>query len=98
MSLIHVHYSGGSAPVNDEYISKLWNVMCMVRSMPNNPLLWKLTNPFVDAIAKFYHIDDYNKILCLTFLDASIDITSQKSILICEAGAYPVDWNDLRNE
>lgn len=67
----------------------------MARAMPDNPMIWKLTDPFLDAICKFCNIEEHEKVLSLTFLDASVDITSTRPILICETASYPVDLRNL---
>jgi len=79
----------------DQYIEMLWSCMCMVRGSKDYPVLWKLTMPFLNSIAKFCHINEIDKLFESKFLDASIDMTSKNPILVAERKIYPVDLMNL---
>jgi hypothetical protein len=96
MSLIFVQFKDSDDNRN-EHIEQLWNIMCFVRSVPDVPMLWKLTDPFLQSIEKFWNLSERDNLLQLTFLDTNIDVTSKNPILICERCSYPVDLNKLNN-
>lgn len=75
----------------EDRISMLWHLMCFVRGLRENPLLWKLTDPFLDAVAQFYALEDRNRLCTMTFLDVGVDSTSNVSRLVCEERSFPVD-------
>jgi hypothetical protein len=95
MSIVVVEFKQGNGD-NDEYIEQLWAIMCFARNFNDNPLVWKLTDPFLNSIGKFWNISSRETLLQLKFLDTSLDVTSLKPILICEKSIYPVDLNNLK--
>ena len=95
MSIVVVEFKQGNGD-NDEYIEQLWAIMCFARNFHDNPLVWKLTDPFLNSISKFWNITSRETLLQLKFLDTSLDVTSLKHILICEKSIYPVDLNNLK--
>jgi hypothetical protein len=74
---------------------QLWNIMCFVKSVHDVPMLWKLKDPFLQSIEKFWNVSEHENVLQLKFLDTSIDATSNNPILICERCSYPVDLSKL---
>lgn len=55
-------------------------------------MLWKLKDPFLQSIEKFWDVTERENVLQLKFLDTSIDVASNNPILICERCSYPVDF------
>lgn len=80
----------------DHYIEQLWSIMCLARTFHDVPTIWKLTDPFLDSISKFWNITCRETLLQHKFLDTSLDITSIKPILVCEKTIYPIDLNNLK--
>lgn len=88
MSIIQIVY--GNATEQDR-IAILWNLMRMVRQIPDEPYLWKLTDPFLDAICQYLNLHDRISVLNTSFLDTGLDVTTNAPCLICVEGAYPVE-------
>jgi hypothetical protein len=87
MSFIEVvNWNNADTP---DRISILWNTMLLIRKMNEEPQLWKLTDPFIDAIANFMSTPK-EKIYISTFLDISVDITSANPGVICVKCWYPL--------
>jgi hypothetical protein len=80
----------------DSYIEQLWAVMRFARNYKDLPVIWKLTDPFLNSISQFWNVSSRDALLQLKFLDTSLDVTSNKPILICEKSIYPVDLNNLK--
>lgn len=76
---------------SEDHISMLWNMMRMIRELNEVPQLWKLTDPFLDSIADFMHLEPKNKIFTVTFLDTNIDVTTSNPVLICANTTYPLE-------
>lgn len=74
---------------NDK-IAALWKLYCMIRTLNEVPQIWKLTDPFLDALAEFLHVPERDSVLCASFLDASVDATTGDPRLICVQGVYPL--------
>ena len=55
-------------------------------------MLWKLKDPFLQSIEKFWDVIKRENVLQLKFLDTSIDVTSNNPILIYDRYSYPVDF------
>lgn len=89
MGIVIVNFNGESN--NDKNIEMMWSCMKMVRTFHDSPLIWKVTNPFIESIAKFWNIQEFDKVLELKFLDTSIDVTSRDPVLICEQAVYPIE-------
>jgi len=95
MSIVRIEFKYNNSE-NDENIEKLWAIMCMARNFHDVPCIWKLTDPFLNSISKFWNITSRETLLQLKFLDTSLDVTSSRPILICEKTIYPVDLNNLK--
>lgn len=94
MSIIIVEFKEDEND-KDQYIEMLWSCMRLVRNSKDYPVLWKLTLPFLDSIAKFCHINELDELLKLKFLDTSLDMTSKQPVLVAEKRIYPVDFMNL---
>lgn len=94
MGIVIVNFNGESN--NDKHIEMMWSCMKMVRTFKDYPLIWKVTNPFIESIAKFWDIQEFDKVLELKFLDTSIDVTSKSPVLICEQAIYPIDLTNCQ--
>jgi len=66
--------------------------MCFISDVP---MLWKLKDPFLQSIEKFWDVIKRENVLQLKFLDTSIDVTSNNPILIYERCSYPVDFKQI---
>ncbi len=87
MSIIKVVYSSEET---EDYISTLWNMMRFVRNIHDEPQMWKLTDPFLEAITQFLNFSSKEEVLCSRFLDTPVDITRQAPYIICELSKYPL--------
>jgi hypothetical protein len=81
---------------SDQNIELLWSCMRLVRSFKDLPLLWKLDLRFLESIANYCNVKELDDLLQQKFLDTSLDMTSRKSVLICEREIYPVDLMNLQ--
>lgn len=95
MSILIIEFKNDNSD-KDENIEKLWSIMCMARNFNDIPCLWKLTDPFLASISKFWNIKSRETLLQLKFLDTSLDVTSNRPILICEKTIYPVELDKLK--
>jgi hypothetical protein len=95
MSIVIVEFKNNDSN-RDQNIEMLWSCMCLVRSFKDFPLVWKLNLKFLESIANYCNIKEMDHLLQQKFLDASLDMTSKKSVLICEKETYPVDLVNLQ--
>ena len=94
MSIVVVEFKNNDNN-RDQNIEMLWSCMCLVRGFKDQPVMWKLTLPFIQPISNFWNISELDIILQHKFLDTSLDMTSLKPVLICEKEVYPVDLINL---
>ena len=95
MSIVIVEFKNNDDN-KDQNIELMWSCMCLVRSLKDLPLMWKLTMPYLESISNYWNIKEIDVILQNKFLDTSLDMTSKKPILICEKQIYPVDLTNLQ--
>lgn len=95
MSIVIVEFKNNDNN-KDQNIELLWSCMCLVRSFKDFPVLWKLDLCFLESIANYFNIQELETVLQTKFLDTSLDMTSKKSVLICEREIYPVDLMHLQ--
>lgn len=74
----------------DEHIEKMWRMVKVVRNLEDSPLAWKLTEPFIEALEAFLKVKRPG-VLNLNFLDAGIDMTTSKDVLIGYKMHYEFD-------
>ena len=77
-------------PYDEDKINLLWKLYRLVRELNEKPLIWKLTDPFLDAIGQFFHESAHDALVGKTFLDSPVDQTSMDPRLICEQNTYPI--------
>lgn len=94
MSIIIVEFKEENND-KDQHIEMLWSCMRMVRGCQDFPILWKLTTPFIESIGNFFHVKEIDALMNLKFLDTSLDMTSNKPVLVAERRIYPVDLINL---
>ena len=73
---------------NEDRIEVMWQMVRLVREMRDTPMVWKLTDPYLEAVAQFLSLQHISDVLCSTFLDASIDKTTKKDSLIATNHHY----------
>jgi len=87
MEIIQISHSSCK---DDDYISILWQMMNLVRRMPDTPEVWKLTDPFLDAIGEFLGLEQRGDVLLVSFLDTVVDATTTHPAIVCETAVYPI--------
>jgi len=87
MSIIQISHSTERA---DDYISILWKMMTLVRRLPDTPEVWKLTDPFLDAIGEFLGLEQRGDVLLVSFLDTVVDATTTHPAIVCKTAVYPI--------
>ena len=87
-----------SALVYDEdRIAMLWNTLRLARGIKDEPLVWKLTDPFLDSIALFLgrtlsEQGEHRLELCTTrFLDVAVEYTTGIPRLLAQENHYYVE-------
>jgi hypothetical protein len=75
---------------DQDHIATLWRLMRMVREIGDAPELWKLSDPWLEAIERYMHVDARTQLFSITFLDTRIDATSNDPSLICVRATYPI--------
>ena len=87
MSIIQINHSSCK---DDDYINILWQMMNLVRRMPDTPEVWKLTDPFLDAIGEFLGLEQRGDVLLVSFLDTVVDATTTHPAIVCKTAVYPI--------
>ena len=87
MSIIKIIHASNQA---DDYINLLWRMMYLVRQLPDTPEVWKLTDPFLDAIGVFLGLEERRDVLLVSFLDTVVDATTTHPAIVCKTAVYPV--------
>jgi len=77
-------------PYDEQRINAMWRLICVVRQSQDIPQIWKLTDPYLSAIADFLRSPSIDDLFQISFLDASIDQTSHADSLICIHATYPL--------
>ena len=79
------------AQYDEDRISTLFRMFRLVHELKDAPQVWKLTEPFLEAIRAFKGLKTIDQVLCISFLDAGVDATRQPPYLICTESFYPLD-------
>ena len=72
----------GMPSYDEDRIELMWKMCRLVREMNDVPMLWKLTEPFLEAVSIFLGLTERKEVLRTRFLDAGIDSTTKEDTLI----------------
>lgn len=73
---------------DEDKVKILFNTVKIIRTIPDSPLIWKLTIEYLDSLCEYMHIMSHDLLLKEKFLDASIDATSKISGCVCKKDFY----------
>lgn len=83
-----IHFTDNRLNPEDDNIELFWKMYRLVRELNDSPMMWKLNDALLDSLAAFL-LKDTNVVLTMTFMDASIDLTSKPPALLCLENTYP---------
>lgn len=82
---------------DEDRIAMLWHTLRLAREVKDEPFVWKLTDPFLDAVALFLgrslsEQGEHRLELCTTrFLDVAVEATSSLPCLLAQKNRYFVE-------
>jgi len=74
----------------EDRIKVLFYTATLVRSMPDELILWKLDKSYLDLLCEYMHIISHDNLLTGKFLDAGIDTTTKDCGCVGLKNFYPL--------